>query len=121
MKIGRAEIPHGNAVGARFFDVELGGNDGSAFKDCARLEGDFACFKEFQLFSKAENGPGEAAGPGAKGRVTLLGIWAAVTAVVRVENAFVRSASADIVSVATFAVIDGVFRGGLAVFGQSIE
>lgn len=68
-------------------------------------------FEEFELFGEAEDGPGEAAGPGGEGGVALLGTGTAVGAVVEVEDALVGGAAADVPGVAAFAIVDAVAGG----------
>src|SRR5712691_996270 len=77
--------------------------------------------EKLQLFGEAEDGPGKAAGPGAEGGIALLGVGAAIMAVVHVEDAFVGDASAHIVGVAPFAVIDAELRGRLGMFDEALE
>src|SRR5262245_32501313 len=70
-------------------------------------------FEELQLLGKAENGPGQAAGPGAEGGITLLRIGTAILATVDVEEGLVRDAAPRIVSVPPVTIEDAIAGGGL--------
>lgn len=77
--------------------------------------------EEFELFGEAADGPGEATGPGGEGGVALLRTGTAEAAVVAIEDGFVDGASAEVVGVAAFAVIDAVVGGGGGVFDEAVE
>src|SRR2546422_5436029 len=77
--------------------------------------------KEVQFLSKPENGPGQPAGPRSEWRVALLRIRAAITAVVQVENAFVRGAAVNIVGIALLAIENGVAGGCFRVVDEPLQ
>ncbi len=82
---------------------------------CARVAGvDFLVAKrveEFELLGVAGDCPGQAACPGREARKSLLRIRTAIIAVVQIEDALVRRATAQVVGVAAFPVIDAVLGG----------
>src|SRR5436309_15760858 len=129
MEIGRAGVPHRNAIGARMLEIKIGGCGSGPEKDgFSTGEGDkgpvlgaatrrikkmmLQRSEKFQLLRVSKYGPRQTAHPGAESRVALLRVRAAIAAIIEIENAFVRRAAANIVSVAAFAVIDRVAGGG---------
>jgi len=77
--------------------------------------------EEFEEFGEAEDGPGEAAGPGGEAGVTLLGVGAAEVAVVDIEEALVGGAAPQVVAVAALAVEDGIAGGGTGVVEEASQ
>src|SRR5688500_11028694 len=114
MEIRRAGVPDRHATAAGVFEVKIGSGEGGFAEDCfdglsAAMGFEFgirSSSEKFKLFGEAADGPGETASPGAERGVTLLGVWAAVVAVVCVENAFVGGAAAEVIGIAVFAVVD---------------
>src|SRR5688572_26938495 len=119
MEIRGAGVPDRHATAAGVFEVKIGGGEGGFAENCfhnfsAAMRFEFgirSSSEKFKLFGEAADGPGETASPGAERGVTLLRIWAAIVAVVRVENAFVGGASAKVVGVARCAIVDREFGG----------
>src|ERR1039458_4230099 len=118
---GRPGIPVRNAIRRRVREVEIASGAGGLFHDGDGLFVQGQGVEELQLFGEAAHGPGEPARPGAERRVALLRIGAAVIAIVDVEDALVRGASAYVVGIAAFAVPDGILRGGAGVLGYAVD
>ena len=124
-----ASIPVRNAVGGSFAKVEVGGDAGDfevtiedfLFPSKVFEFGFGEKLKEFVLFRETAEEPGVTAGPGGKGGVTLLGGGAAVGAVGDIKNGFMDDTAWNVVSVATFAVVDIVTGGSFGVLKRAME
>jgi len=124
-----ASIPVRNAVGGSFPKVEVGGDAGDfeiAIEDLLFPSKFFEFgfrekIKKFVLFRETAEEPGVTAGPGGKGGVALLGGRAAVGAVGDIKNGFMNNATWNVVSVATFTVVDIVTGGGFGVLQGAME
>src|ERR1035438_2181285 len=114
MEVGRASIPHWYAVRAGVGQIEVRrgeggfeehGNAGPAAPTGACHLG-AQCVQELQLFRVAQNCPRQAARPSAEGRIALLRVRTAITAVIEIEDALMGGAATRIVSVPALAVVD---------------
>lgn len=127
MEFGSAGVPVGDAAGGCVLDEVVCGGGGGVehhFLDggAAAVWGEFVVgegVEEFEFFGEAEDGPCLAAGPGGESGVALLGVGAAVCAVGGVEDGFVGGAAAFVVGIASGAVEDGEFGGGVDVLEGS--
>ena len=115
---GSAGIPVRNAVGGGTRDVVIAGRrrglDEGVVHGADRIE-------KLELLRKTQHGPGEAAGPGGKGRVALLAARSTVGTADDVEEALVGNTAARVVHIAAAPVKDGVLGGGARVLQETVE
>ena len=129
MEVRCAGVPRRHAVRARVLDVEVGRGGGGfeqhrlgGLASAERLQITFRNhFEELQLFRIAAQRPGQPARPGAERRVALLRTGAAIRAVVDVEDALLRRAAPQVVSVAALPIVNAVGGGGRGVVKEPLQ
>src|SRR6185369_8958235 len=77
--------------------------------------------EEFQLLGESEDRPGQSARPGAERRKALLRIRTTKGSAVHIEHRFVRRATAHIIGIAAFAIIDVEPRSIERMFDEALE
>lgn len=127
VEVGGAGVPEGDAIGATVVEVKIGRHLSGAMEEgqgvgegLGRWGGGMG-LEVFELFGEAEDGPGQAAGPGGEGGVTLLRIGAAKHAADDVEHGFVGGAPGQVIDIALLAVIHIVPGGIAGVVEQAME
>ena len=108
----RSGIPIGNAVSGGIFEIEVRRGTGRLQEQGLDLLTSSQWFQfsvrpgrqEFQLLGVPAENPGQAARPGRKGRIALLGVGATETPVIQIEYPLVGDPSANIIGIAPLPV-----------------
>ena len=129
MDVSRTGVPGRDAIRTAILEIKIGGGTGrlehhrgqfsSATKRLERRV--LQRHEKLELLRIPAKRPGQTTRPCAERRVTLLRIRAPVTAIVQVEDTLVRRATAHVVMIPAFTVVNAVIRRRLGMMDEPLE